>query len=60
MKKTINKEEFTSMYSEVMGDLLTDKDLSDKGMLILLVGTLFHSKLKQKLFDTNEELEIID
>lgn len=62
MKKTINKDDFSTIFAEVISDLLGDVELQGegKGMMILLVGSLFHSKLKQKLFDSNEELEIID
>lgn len=60
MKKTMNKDDFSSVFAEVIGEIMSDKDLEDKALMILLVGTLFHSKLKEKLFDSNEELEIID
>ena len=60
MKKTINKDDFSTVFAEVIGDLISDKELADKGIMILMIGTLFHSKLKEKLFDSNEELEIID
>lgn len=60
MKKTISKDDFTTAVAEVIGDLLADEEMKEIGVPILMLGALFSSKLKKKLFDSNEELEIID